>query len=118
MHLELFPGIVIPEGFSKILWNVGQRNLVYAVLCALKQPDLVLTECQNIIPSVATEERKEGSDVKTVGDNHQFLKNEREQEGAKHFYREKHCKSVALMLMEEISLQKCLARFEQLLCLG
>src|SRR4030042_6530236 len=118
MHLELFPGIVIPEGLSKILRSVGQRNLVYAVLCALKQPDLVLAESQDIIPSVATEKRKKGSDVKTVGDNHQFLKNEREQEGEKHFYREKHCKSVALMLMEEISLQKCLARFQQLLCLG
>src|SRR4030042_4896140 len=118
MHLEIFPGIVLPEGCRKILWNVGQRNFVYAVMCTLKQPDLVLTECQNIIPSVATEERKEGSDVKTVGDNNQFLENEREQVRAKHFYREKHCKSVALMLMEDISLQKCLARFQQLLCLG
>src|SRR4030067_650138 len=118
MHLELFPGIVIPEGLSKILRNVGQRNLVYAVMCALKQPDLVLTESQNIIPSVATEQRKKRSDVKTVGDNHQFLKNKREHVGAKHFWREKHRKSVALVLMEKIALQKFLGRFQQLPSLG
>src|SRR4030065_2643023 len=118
MHLELFPGIVIPEGLSKILRNVGQRNLVYAVMCALKQPDLVLTESQNIIPSVAAEQRKKRSDVKTVADNHPFLKNEREHVGAKHFWREKHRKSVALVLMEKIALQKFLGRFQQLPCLG
>src|SRR4030042_3864963 len=97
MHMGLFPGIVIPEGLSKILRNVGQRNLVYAVMCALKQPDLVLTESQNIIPSVATEQRQKRADVKTVGDNHQFLKDEREHVGAKHFRRGKHGKSVALV---------------------
>src|SRR4030067_2891067 len=118
MHLELFPGIVIPEGLSKILRNVGQRNLVYAVMCALKQPDLVLTESQNIMPSVATEQGKKRSDLKTVGDNHQFLKNEREQVVAKHFRRKKHPKSVALVLTEKAISQKSFCRFQQLPCLG
>src|SRR4030042_3844252 len=97
MHPEILPGIVIPEGLGKILRNVGQRNLVYSVMCALKQPDLVLTESQDIIPSVTTEQRQKRSDVKTVGDNHQFLKDEREHGGAKHFRRGKHGKSVALV---------------------
>src|SRR4030065_2804855 len=114
MHLELFPGIVIPEGLSKILRNVGQRNLVYAVMCALKQPDLVLTEGQNIVPSVATEQRKKRSDVKTVGDSHPFLKNEREHVGAKYFWREKHSKSVALGLLEKIGFLNCSGRFQKL----
>src|SRR4030042_3463907 len=118
MHLELFPGICIPECLRKILGNVRQRNLAYAVMCALKQPDLVLTESQNIIPSVATEQRKKRSDVKTVGDNHQFLKNKREHVGPKYFWREKHRKSVALVLMEKIASQKFLGRFQQLPSLG
>src|SRR4030043_1444382 len=118
MHLEFLPGIVIPEGLSKILRNVGQRNLIYAVMCALKQPDLVLTESQNIVPAVATEQGEKRSDVKTVGDKHQFLKSEREQVVAKHFRRKKHPKSVALVLMEKIAQQKFLGRFQQLPCLG
>src|SRR4030042_1303564 len=118
MHMEIFPGSAIPECLSKILGKVRHIKFANTVVCTLKQPNFVLAESQNKVPSVAAEEGKKRFDVETVGNNHQFLKNKRKEVVAKHFCRKKHCKSVALVLMEKISLQKFLGRFQQLLCLG
>src|SRR4030042_761489 len=115
MHMEIFPGIVIPEGLSKILGNVRHIKFANTVVCTLKQPNFILAESQNKIPSVAAEEGKKGFDVETVGNNHQFPKNEGEGVVVKHSQREKYRKSVALVLTEKAVSQKSFCRFQQFL---
>jgi hypothetical protein len=117
--VELQPlfSIVPLDGLGEAFGHMLQTNLADAISCALKQSDLVLAERQDVEPTVAAEQREKRLDVKTVGDDHQFLKTERQAMIEESFSREKHCQAIALMPPEKAILQKPLDWFNRLLYL-
>src|SRR6266516_2636179 len=65
----------ILQRFSQALgYRFRQFYLVDAVACSLKQPDLVLTQGQNIEASIVSQERQQWLEIEMVTHNHLLFK--------------------------------------------
>ena len=109
--------VVKAQGLRQAGRCLLQIHLAHRVPRALKQPDLLLAEGQDIESPIAAEQRQQRLDVKAVGDNHQLLKVKGQAvvvaAHPRHLGRDKDRQSVALTLPEEAILDQPGRGFEQ-----
>ena len=90
MELRVFLETLIFKRLGHAWGHTFQIDLIYCVLCAFQQPELVLAKRQDVKVTVAGKKGQQGFKVKTSLDHDQFFKRERQTIGMKRFRRQKY----------------------------
>jgi hypothetical protein len=84
--------LIVLHRFGKTGGNrFGQVSLFDAIVCCFQQPDLILTQGQDIEALIAQKERQEWFQVEVITDKHLLLKTGRELVVMKGIWRAQDC---------------------------